>query len=105
MDFQDQGTYVDCVYCKYIKPKMKNRSQCPKCGGKTPEFRNARMMDKYSSEQHILNKMIEIFGIMGSKSLTNEEMQDQLLRILTEIDIYGFDCKQAIINRIRDFSA
>lgn len=101
MDFKDQSTFVECVYCKYVRPELQGSSECPFCQGKSREFRPARMMDEYTSGQHILDKMIRESERLNSSDLTKSEKMDILLSILEEIDLYGFDCKKAVIDKIQ----
>ena len=95
MKHPQQGTLVDCVYCKYVRPELKGE-QCPVCHGRTPEFRPARMMDTPTSQMEILQKIEEIYCHKNEL-----DFKQGLLTLLTHIDLYNFDLKDAIINQIR----
>jgi len=55
------------------------------------------MMDRVSSEQEILQ---EILNMEFKES--NEIMQEDLLHLLSKIDIYDFDLKSAIIHFLQN---
>ena len=97
MKEQQQGTMVDCVYCKYVHPELKGKSTCPVCRGDTPSFRPARMMDRHTSRRDVLKHLFSI-----QRSEKDEEFKNTLVRLLTRIDIYNFDLKEALIDQIRD---
>jgi hypothetical protein len=97
MKFQDQGTFIDCVYCKYIHPELLGSGNCPECHGRTPEFRPARMMDKPTSEREIFDRITTIFCHKADLDFKKE-----LLTLLTYVDVYGFDFKNALVTLIRD---
>ena len=94
---KEQGALVDCVYCKYIKPELQNTTSCPKCHGVSPVFKAMRMMDRVSSGQEILQ---DILNMEFTESI--EIMQEDLLHLLTKIDIYDFDLKSAIIHFLQN---
>ena len=93
---REQGVQADCVYCKYIQPELKGKKECPKCNGLTPKFREARMMDKESSQHEILQR---ILMIEHTEDLN--KLKDSFIGLLDAIDIYKFDFKEALINAIR----
>ena len=92
----EQGTMVDCVYCKYIEPELKGTKNCPVCHGKTPEFRPTRMMDKYTSQMDVLDRIDYYFS-----KPDKDKNRGDLLNLLTSIDTYQFDIKEALINKIK----
>ena len=100
MKFESQGTLVECVYCKFVHPELKGTDQCPECHGRTPEFRPARMMDKETSEREIMEKIENIF-----KHKDEMDLKKELLTLLTYVDVYRFDFKEALIRIIRDIEA
>jgi len=94
---REQGVQADCVYCKFVRPELKGTKDCPKCHGVTPKFREARMMDKRSSQEIILKRILALEYTEDLKKLNND-----LLGLLDEMDIYNFDFKDALINTIRE---
>ncbi len=97
MYMREQGVMADCVYCKYIRPELKGTKDCPKCHGVSPKFREAQMMDKKSSQNRILR---HILSLEYTKDL--EKLNNDLIGLLDQIDIYNFDFKDAIVNTIRE---
>jgi len=94
---KEQGVMVDCVYCKYIKPELQNTTSCPLCHGVRPVFKAMRMMDSDSSGQEIL------YDILNMQFTENsEKMGQDLLQLLTKIDVYNFDFKSAIIRFLQN---
>lgn len=93
---REQGVLADCVYCKYIRPELKGKEDCPKCHGLTPKFREAQMMDKESSQDRILH---HILTLAYTEDL--DRLKEDLLGLLVSIDIYNFDFVDAIVNKIR----
>ena len=94
---KEQGTNVDCVYCKYIKPELQGTKACPQCHGTTPNFKAMRMMDRTSSGQEIL------YNILNMEFTENvEKMRADLVHLLTRIDVYDFDLKSAIIHFLQN---
>lgn len=96
---EDQGCLVDCVYCKWIQPELLHTTKCPLCHGKTPYFQSMRMMDSYTSRREILMDLLE--REVGSEK-ENEWTTSRLLKLLTKINVYDFDLKQAIIELIQE---
>ncbi|UYP46958.1 hypothetical protein NEF87_003243 [Candidatus Lokiarchaeum ossiferum] len=87
---------VDCVYCKYIKPDLKGSKFCPECHGNTPTFKAMRMMDRTTSEQELL------YSLLNMQFNENyEKLRTSLLNLLTQVDIYNFDMKSALINYLQ----
>ena len=97
MRSNEQGALVECVYCKLIEPKYKGTKQCPICHGNTPRFQPLRMMDRYTSGQDILNQIINTEWDREPKKL-----RDQLISLLNMVDIYHFDLKEALIDKIKN---
>ena len=94
---KEQGTNVDCVYCKYIKPELQGTKACPQCHGTSPNFKAMRMMDRTSSGQEIL------YNILNMEFTENvEKMRADLVHLLTRIDVYDFDLKSAIIHFLQN---
>jgi hypothetical protein len=93
---RDQGCQVECPYCASIHPELKNTDKCPECHGKNSFFRPMRMMDRYTSQMDLIEN---IFRPYFSKSKT--ELRAFFLNLLTEIDVYNFDLKEAIIAYFR----
>ena len=93
---REQGTIVDCVYCKYIKPHLLKSKDCPQCHGNTPYFKPMRMMDQETSREAIL---IDILNMEINDDYS--EMEKSLLSLLSKIEIYEFDLKSALIHYIQ----
>jgi hypothetical protein len=93
----EQGCLVDCIYCKYIEPKYSGTLKCPVCHGKSTRFQPARMMDRYTSEQEILSN---IFNSHWDED--PQKQRDRLLNLLNLVDLYNFDFKLALINKIKE---
>lgn len=89
---RDQGCQVECPYCSLIHPELKNSNKCPECHGNNLSFRPMRMMDRQTSQIELIEV---IFKPQLSKSKT--ELRRFFLNFLTEIDVYHFDLKEAII--------
>ena len=97
MDKEEQGTFVDCVYCGLIKPELKGTKQCPKCGGVSRAFKAMRMMDRSTSERELLDR---IFRIQLNQE--GKLPKDDLINLLTSVVVYNFDFKSGLINLIRE---
>jgi predicted amidophosphoribosyltransferase len=95
---RDQGCMVDCVYCSTIHPEIRedNTKECPMCHGQTPSFRPMRMMDKYTSEMELLH---DLFTFENYRE--NPQLKDFLISLLTKVQIYNFDLKEALISKIQ----
>ena len=89
---KEQGTMVDCVYCKYIRPDLHGTDSCPQCHGVSPVFKAMRMMDSGTSGQEILYEVLNM-----EFTENNEKIRQDLLHLLTKIDVYDFDLKSAVI--------
>lgn len=94
---KEQGCLVDCIYCKYIHPEFQNSKNCPKCHGETPYFQPAQMMDQYSSSKHILYRIFEL-----PKDISEEQLYNHVYHLLKEIEIYGYDLKQSLIDYLKE---
>lgn len=93
---REQGTMVDCVYCKFIKQGLKGNKSCPECHGNTPMFKTMRMMDHQTSEQDLL------YSILNTKFDEDyTKLRTSLLHLLTQIEVYNFDLKSALINYLQ----
>ena len=84
---------VDCVYCKYIKPELQGTKSCPECQGKTPRFKEMRMMDRSTSEQEILYSLSDM-----KFDETYDKLRDSFIHLLTQVEVYNFDLKSALIS-------
>ncbi len=92
-----QGLLLDCVYCNLIHPELKGKKECPHCHGQTPKFKPMQMMDKTSSEHSVMNMIIEM-----KYTDDLEQYKKDLIGLLTEVEVYNFDLKSALITIIRD---
>jgi hypothetical protein len=91
-----QGTIIDCVYCKYIHPELKGSPDCPMCHGDTPYFKPMRMMDQETAQRDVLK---HVFGDRMKKTIP--DLKQEILVLITKIDVYKFDLKQALIEYIQ----
>lgn len=94
---KDQGCLIDCIYCKYLHPELKGSLSCPKCHGKTPYFKHARMMDKETSSREIFGDLLKY-----SQEFTSKQKYEFWYKNLTKIEIYGFDLKSAVIEYLKE---
>ena len=93
---REQGTMVDCVYCKFVKPELQGTKLCPECHGDTPVFKAMRMMDRSTSEQNILYSLLNM-----RFDEDYEKLRNSLLHLLTQVEVNNFDLKSAIINYLQ----
>lgn len=102
-----QGTMTQCVYCTQVRPTMK-KSECPLCHGRVNYFQPARMMDRWSSWVEVVGELQESVQketefMMKEKPsrMDAKRLRENLITLLRHIDIYGFDPKKRIAERIR----
>ena len=60
----EQGLYLDCFYCQDLFPETEGN--CKKCQNKKSYFQPAQMMDKETSEQFVLESLLN-FLINGNR--------------------------------------
>ncbi len=94
---REQGVLIDCVYCKYIKPELQGTKDCPQCHGKTPTFKPMRMMDRLTSEQDILQEILDL-----QFKEHPDLLYKSLLNLLSRMEVYNFDLKSAIIQFLQN---
>ena len=102
-----QGTTTKCVYCTRVRPTIK-KSDCPLCHGRVNHFQPARMMDSWSSWVEVVGELQESVQketefMMKEKPspMDAKRLREDLITLLRHIDIYGFDPKARIAERIR----
>ena len=98
---QQQGTMVDCVYCKYIHPELLEGDKCPICKGINPQFRPARMMDHSTSQMEVLYSIFNEFP-RERREANPSDFKDALLSLLLKLDIYQLDFKELVIQSIKE---
>ncbi len=102
-----QGCLTKCVYCTQVRPKMK-KADCPLCHGRVNHFQPARMMDRWSSWVQVVEELNDSVQqeqefLMKEKQSKNDakKLRNELLTLLRHIDIYGFDPRKRLADRIR----
>lgn len=102
---REQGTVMDCIYCTKVYPELEG-AECPKCGGRGPTFRAARMMDRQTSAREIWPRILGLYETESKlESLSPEQVQqyrDRLIGVLDQVNLYQFDMKEALLVRIHD---
>ena len=103
-----QGCLSKCVYCTQVRPNMVKKD-CPLCHGKIHQFQPARMMDRWSSWvevvgelQDSVKKEQDFLMLEKPKNEDAQRLRQELIKLLRHIDIYGFDPKKRIAERIRE---
>jgi len=79
-----------------VRPELKGSEDCPICHGNTPYFQPMRMMDAFTSRIETINKFLRI-----KREVEPEMLKRQLLGLLTDVIVYNFDLKEALIDYIR----
>jgi hypothetical protein len=78
---------------------LKDTGNCPICHGQSPVFRQARMMDRNTSERDFIEML---FKREPMDFENRQQLKEILINILTFIDIYNLDLKSAIITSLKD---
>ncbi len=102
----EQGAIMDCIYCGDIYPNLGD--ECPACQNSEPAFHPARMMDRDSSLRELLPMLLEMHE--HEKQVQQEEpsaerieiYRKKLISMVGKINLYGFDIKEALIQRVHD---
>lgn len=102
----EQGCQTTCVYCTKVHPRLEGT--CPFCHGAQSYFQPAQMMDGPSARSHLLQALFALGAHLQtaapSKDAT-EDLHKQLVGLLQEIQIYGFDLEQALCECILQHEA
>jgi hypothetical protein len=101
MENKEQGVYLDCIYCKVIYPEI-NSSNCKRCKGEGGYFRPARMMDKLSSNNYVMDSLKQFFENYDMYEEIDESNRKRMIGLVEIIEIYNFDLKKALIDIIRN---
>lgn len=107
----EQGVLAGCAYCSVVRPGL--GGECPLCQGRGPRFRAARMMDGPTSRAETLRRLT-CFGdpwqglgahdCEGAREAA-DEVRRRWLGLLEDVLLYGFDLRQALIERILETEA
>ena len=102
---QEQGTIMDCGYCKDVYPDL--GKDCPLCHGSGPAFRPARMMDRYTSNSELLQDLYWMFELEMKMRESGDrskeailEYKSDMVRMIEKIGLYQFTLRDALIQRI-----
>lgn len=116
----EQGVLVDCIQCTIIYPG-KDRPNCPECKGTKSYFLPAQMMDKVSSQEMIVKKLLSFFKNLDKIDDINTfirkmnleqttKMREACFILLRTVVIYNFELrvvlKDMILNldeKIKDY--
>jgi hypothetical protein len=99
-DRMDQGCLTTCAYCTEVHPELNGSADCPYCHGQQTKFRPARMMDRQTSLDEVLHSVLN-FALEMGQELSQERLQFGLLSLLDMVNLYNFDLKEALIQKIR----
>jgi len=107
----EQGAIVPCGYCGDIYPELKGN--CPVCKGGGPSFRPARMMDRETSSRELLPQILMLHAleesINGEEGKPGEalvkEYRQALISLVEKINLYDFDLKEALAQKLRELDS
>ena len=100
MENKEQGVYIDCIYCKVIYPEV-NSGNCERCKGEGGYFRPARMMDKHSSNNYVMEILKPFFDNYDMNAEIDDTNRNKMIGLIEVISIYNFDLGKALIDSIR----
>jgi len=111
MHEQEQGTYIDCIYCQVLNPEIKNNNKnCPRCQGQIKYFQPARMMDRETASREFISNMMTAFLqlkeidqdvlYLNKSDLSEEKLTTALALVeglVLKLHIYNVDVKESLI--------
>ena len=108
----DQGTHIDCFYCTKVKNENRN-PDCKICLGKITYFRPAQMMDRPSSDIHLLHRIIDLSRIIIDRDLSIDEFYNDpesdknlvsiLESLMEDFTIYSTNLEEIIIRILQRY--